>query len=606
MLVESLLLTLILFYVSTPTLIHVIAGDESLSTLLKPGKRLVWYYMFGLIVWAGLYFSTTPLYLFISILLFARLFLAVPEIFSMKFAFKKTRFGNAKLVKINREEAMGLFIIGFIAVAFIAPISFGAWLEIDRSVANATYFNTRITMAGSAPIFNEELPPAIMRLVTPELAASIAEQHISSFGSNMEVKGVHITIINDSLVWVAAIGSTNTFAENYIQGFIIVKATDPFADPIVIKHRFLVGEGLFLYNDIGLHSYENNPVDHYGTAYITQAPDGSWVYIVTCSRLGSDFVSRADGVIVYNPDGTIKAKYSINNIPTWIPQIYDEDWLDEKISLWGGYRRGNSFDYWAGGFLWIQPSRDRVEISEALRYIQSPDTGKMQGLVTVHPATSDKTLAGVFVANTSGIFYYDYHDFNYISGRSAINYVEGKLTQPAQGYYYGTMPLLYTLKVNNASRMVWFVPIYWAQSSSDGSDESSALIRFAGLGIIDAADPSYVIVNNNIAGKDGPQIVSDTITQFKRLFGEQGQPENEVNITAVVNATYQYTLNGVTHIVLELNNDTYRFIEGTPETLNATEWYELLATKAGDTITATIQKDNSGRWMIVSFDNLNI
>ena len=606
MLVESLILTFVLFYIKVPTLLRILAGREDFSKLLRPGKYLFWTLTFGLVIWAGLYFSTTPLYMFIPNLVLGRLLLVIPELFFVKFTFKKTPSGNAKLVKIDREELAGFVLIGLLLIAFFAPVSFGAWLELDRSVGNAAYFNTRISLAGDKPIFNKELPPEIMRLVTPELAASIAEQHISSFGSNMEIKGVHITIINNTLVWIAVIGSTNTFAENYIQGFVVIKATDPFADPIIVKQRFQIGEGLFLYNDIGLHSYEINPIDHYGTAYITQAPDGSWVYVITRSRLDTDFISREDGILVYNADGTIRAEYSIDNIPDWIPQMYDEDWLEEKITLWGGYRRDNSFDYWAGGFLWIQPSRDRVEISEDLRYIQSPDTGKMQGVITVHPATSDKTLAGVFVANISGIFYYDYRQFNYISGRSAINYVEGKLTQPAQGYYYGTMPLLYTVKINNVSRMVWFVPIYWAQYTSDEDEESSALIRFAGLGIVDAADPSYVIVNIDVAGKNGPQIVSDTIKQFKALFGEQIQPENEINIIATVNATYQYTLNGITHIVLQLNNDTFQFIEGTPETLNATEWYELLATKAGDTISATIQKDDSGRWIIIAFDNLNL
>ncbi|MGQ4915729.1 MAG: hypothetical protein ACP6IU_13445 [Candidatus Asgardarchaeia archaeon] len=602
MLIESLIITVLIFSINFGSLIDVFRGNLSVRGFIKKTvhpKR--WFFSFvGLFLWAFIYFLYLPILWYFVALLVARVFFLPFD--GIRARFVKERSGKYRL---SEAKITSFFVLSLVLSMIVIGSSF-YFLGVDRPVANATYFNTLITQAGSEPFFKNEIPHGKIRLVTPELAQSIAEQHLSSFGSNMEVKSVHVAIINDSLMWVVAVGSTNTIAENYIAGLVLINATDPFADPILVNQRFTLGEGLFLYNDIRTYSYEKDPMYSYGRAFITRDPNGEWVYVVTKIDLGADLIARPAGIVVYNTDGTLIGEYTIENVPEWIPQIYDEDWIESKISEWGEYKRGNTFDYWAGGFLWIEPSRDRVAISEDLRYIQSPDTGKMQGIVTVHPYTSDRTLAGLFVINISGIFYYDYREYSYISGRSAMSYVESKLTQPAQGYYYATMPLLYPITVNGKLRLAWFVPVYWAQYTDE--EEETGFIKFAGLGIVDAKDPSYIIVNTEIQGLNGPEIVEATKNMFKGLFGEVTQPSptnNTVEITANVTSVYSYIQDGMTHIVLELNNATYQYIEGTPESLNATQWYELLKTQPGDTIRATIQKTSDGRWLIIAFENLS-
>ena len=576
MLIESLIITVLIFSINFVNLASVIRGSLSIGEFIKKTihpKRWVFSFI-GFFVWGLFYFAYLPVLWYFVTILIIRVFLLPFEGIRAKFV--KEEYGKYKL---REAQVTRFFMLSLIFSMLIIGVALYVVIA-DRPVANAAYFNTLITQAGSESFFNSEIPPGKIRLVTPELAQSIAEQHLSSFGSNMEVKSVHVAIINDSLMWVVAVGSTNTIAENYIAGLVLINATDPFADPILVNQQFTLGEGLFLYNDIRTYSFEKDPMYSYGRAFITKNPEGDWVYVVTKIDLDGDLIARPAGVVIYNTEGALIGEYTIENVPDWVPQIYDEDWIESKISEWGEYKRGNTFDYWAGGFLWIEPSRDRVAISEDLRYIQSPDSGKMQGIVTVHPYTSDRTLAGLFVINISGIFYYDYREYSYISGRSAMSYVESKLTQPAQGYYYATMPLLYPISVNGKLRLAWFVPVYWAQYTDE--EEETGFIKFAGLGIVDAKDPSYIIVNTDIQGLNGPEIVEATKNMFKGLFGEVTQPSptnNTVEITANVTSVYSYIQDGMTHIVLELNNATYQYIEGTPESLNATQWYELLKTR---------------------------
>lgn len=599
MLVDSFIISVCLFMINVPQVIRLLQHDIGIGTFIKKTihpKRWVAGFI-GFFTWAILYTTFMPIFWFYFSLILMRILIAPFEFFIARFSFREPH-------RIRLEE-LGKFFFIVLVLSFLV---FGASIyavSVDRPVANAAYFNTLITEAGNGPFFTTEIPTNSIRLITPELAQSLAEQHLSSFGSNMEVKSVHISIINGSLMWVAGIGSTNTIAENYLAGLVLVSATDPSAEVVLVKQHFTLGEGLFFLNDIRMYSFEKNPTISYGRAFITLTPENKWVYVVTKIDLGVDLIAKPAGVIIYDTDGNLIGEYTKETTPDWVPQIYDEDWIELKISEWGDFKRGEEFDFWASGFLWIEPSRDRVAISEDLRYIMSPDTGKMQGIITVHPATSDRTLAGVFVVNISGIFYYDYREYNYISGGSAMNYVESKLTQPAQGFYYATMPLLYPITVNGELRLVWFVPVYWAQYDADS--EEVAFIRFAGLGLIDAKDPSYIIVNTQTQGKTGEQIIDETKAQFKALFGEETHEEiNTVEITSNVTATYTYIKDGKTHIVLELENDTYTYIEGTPDSLNATEWYQLLKTQPGDLIKARIQLSDDGRWIIIAFENLSL
>lgn len=79
----------------------------------------------------------------------------------------------------------------------------------------------------------------MVRLVTRELAVSIARRHMSEFGSNMRVLGCHVTESPEGeLVWIAVIGSTNVLAENYVKGVVIIDATDPTASPRMLQNEF--------------------------------------------------------------------------------------------------------------------------------------------------------------------------------------------------------------------------------------------------------------------------------------------------------------------------------------------------------------------------------
>jgi len=557
--------------------------------------------LFGLFLFYIYAASLTPESILLYWLIFWRFLVGLFEMLFQVPRLEETeeRFYTSRLRR-RPKPRFSAKVSALILAIFLLGSSIGVVFSQVQRVSNAFYFKSLI-QAGSGLPFSEPIPDNMVRLVTEELAVSVARQRMSEFGSNVKLLGCHITKTMDGrgLVWVAVIGSTNVLAENYVKGFVVINATDPTATPQIIHEEFQIGEGLWWTRNIKFKSYLADTRYSYGVAYPSwNNVTGKLNYVLARYLVGFDLIRQYQGLLIYDQNGGVISEYSkLSDVPSWVTQVYDEDWLENMINEWGNFRRGESFDYWAGGFLWIiPPSRDRVEMSEDTRYILDPDTDDLIAMVCLNPVTSERTLAGIFKATRQGIFFYNYSKENYISGVTAQDVVEGKLPKPATGYYYATMPLLYPIKFEEGVfRLAWYVPIYWSETEEGGT------IYLAGFAIIDAQDINYISIKMTGGGITGEELVRSTRTEFLGLFGKI----TYVELNTTVLNKYEYVKDGTTHIVLNVDNSTYPYIEAKPEDLTSQEWYELLSTEQYDQITARIEKRGEV-WTITQYDNLNI
>jgi hypothetical protein len=564
--------------------------------------------LLGLFLFLVLVAALTPLSLFVYWLVGTRLFLALLEYaFSLvrrdnieeKEALSHAGLGTGPRLRLSarvRPKVLALLFILFLVIAFVGVV----FSQVQR-VSNAYYFESFIQQRSGLP-FSGAIPDSSVRLVTQELATSVARRHMSEFGSNVRVIDTHVTkTLEGKLVWLAVIGSTNVLAENYVKGFIIIDAADPVAVPDIVHKEFVVGDGLWWTRNIIFRSYLDDITYSYGIAYPTWSTDiDDLVYVVARYHVGFDLIRRYAGLVVYDSEGSVIQSYlELQSVPVWATQVYDEDWMEHMINEWGTFRRDESFDYWAGGFLWIiPPSRDRVEMSEDTRYIVDPETDSIVAMVMVNPVASERTLAGVFKATKEGLFFYDYQQEKYISGITVEDIVEGKLPKPAAGYYNAEMPLLYPIEIaEGVFRLAWYTPIYWRE----GTGTPDETIYLSGFAIIDALDINTVTINLAGSGLSSEQIVRTTRLDFMKLFGAV----TSVHLDTVVEDRQEYVRSGVSHVVLRVANVTYQWIEATPDDLPSEQWYELLLTEMGDTITADIEK-RGDTWTIIDFDNLDI
>ena len=564
--------------------------------------------LLGLFLFFIIQFLQPPLSVFTYTLVFSRLFVAFIEAaLAIKpasreeqpdrgyYYYYRRRLPWKISAKIKARLAAVLFLAYLLAVS-----SFIVFWQVQR-VANAAYFTSFIHMGSGLP-FNVEIPDGMVRLVTEEFATSIARRHMSEFGSNTQVLGCHITKTPEGeLVWVAVIGSTNIIAENYVKGFVVIDATDPLVPPKILKKEFAVGEGLWFDHNIHYRSYMNDISKRYGIAYITwNFETNEPAYVVTRYNIGFDLIRSYEPPMVYDEKGNLYHQAeTLQQVPTWVTQVYDENWLEEMINEMGNFRRGTGFDYWAGGFLWfIPPSRERFEMTEDTRYIVDPETGDVVALVCVNPVGNKRTLSGVFKATRSSIYFYDLRQANYISGMTAEDLVEGRLPKPALGMYDAEMPLFYPVQISPSNyRLAWYVPIYWRE----GTGEKDETIYLAGFAIVDAEETSKIAIKMSTEGLTSEQLVRATRLEFLKLFGVI----TEIEVSAEVLGKYEYVEDGTTHIVLRLNNATYSWVEATPKDLTPLEWNKLMATEKGDIVTVHIEKRGE-KWIITAFENPNV
>ncbi len=562
--------------------------------------------MLGLLIFVVIQFLQTPLSLFVYLLIFTRLFVAIIEWSvslrpiradePLQYTTAGTRIPVKLSFKLHRKMIV-LLLIGIFLLSTGALIVYGQF----QRVTNADYFNSFIQTGTGLP-FNSTIPDGMVRLVTRELATSIARRHMSEFGSNTQVKDCHVTKSPDgSLVWVAAIGSTNVIAENYVKGFVIVDATDPTATPTIMRTEFAIGEGLWWDHNIPFRNYMADMAKTYGVSYVTwDLTTNNPVYVVTRYNFGFDLVRRYETPLAYDSQGNLQYEpATVQAIPEWVTQVYDEDWIENMINEMGGLRREGGFDYWAGGFLWlIPPSRDRFEMTEDTRYIVDTETSDVVALVCVNPVGNQRTLSGVFKATRESVLFYDFSRSNYISGMTAEDLVEGRLPKPATGNYYAMMPLLYTVETSAGNyRLAWYVPIYWYELSGE-VDET---VYLAGFAIVDASDTNKIALTINQEGITSEQLVRKTRLDFIKLFGVTTYLE----LSTTVLGKYDYVEDGTTYMVLHLNNATYPWVEATPKDLTTTQWNELLATAPGDSVTVQVEK-RGDKWIMTYFENINV
>lgn len=504
-------------------------------------------------------------------------------------------FRGGDIEDILQGVRVPLTCIGMLILILIP--AFSGFISWTADVANAEYFDSRIIETDEA-LFNNTIADASVRLVTEEYAIYVARQHLSPFGSNVHVAAAHITTRNGTLVWVCTIVSTNVLAENFIKGFIVVDANDPQSEtPELIEGTTIpVGEGLFWDRNIQFGNYLNDMTASYQYAYPTWDTAGNLVYVQTRTPLGFDFVERASGPIIYAENGSVYSYATIEETPSWVTQAYGEEYLERQISRWGGYRRGDGFDLFAGGLLWfIPPSNNRLEIHEDTRYIINPDTNNVEAFIAVNPITATRTLAGVFRATKDAIYYHDLSGEGYVSGDTAAANVVADIGAPASGVYYGAMPLLYPVAINSTlTKWTWYAPIYWADYVYDSELDTytATNMRLHALGLVDASNIDRFVwlpLGGTISGEE---LVYAVRSEYVELFGGTIEPEpsGTFNLTATVVNKTSYVYSGDTHIVLKTDNTTYPFIEGARDWMNLTDWYTLLNDiGVGDNFTAIVQ-----------------
>lgn len=468
-----------------------------------------------------------------------------------------------------------VLLASLVIILVLLPVTFTVVGATSAVLGNAYYLDSMVTKFTGYPSFFS-FNSSDVRLVTTDVAYAKARQHMASFGSNVQVEDINIAIWDGKLSWTMTVVQQYWLGASYDQhvyGYIVLSATDPNEAPILVHQDLALASGTGFNNrkDILLQCYYRDPNYKYDRAILTKDPDGKLVYAVPKYALEPSLELRAYGVDVWDAvQGIYLQSYDLTNMPKWIPQPFDEGWLEQQISNWGASRRGQVFDFLAGGFIGISVSNDRVAMDEDTRFLRYGD--EMLSFTSMHPYATEQTLSGIFITDHTGIKYYDVSQLNMLSASRAKDVIQSQLYKPSAGEFVVEMPILY----NMSSYMAWLSPAYYVTGDT-------WQLKF--IGIVNALDQSDVVVQDvtGMAAKVGVETATASFVSLVSSKQNLG-----TSIQGIIAGKWSYELGGNTNYYFNVTYaSTWKLLHGAQSNMPTTDWVELVISSVGDQVNST-------------------
>ncbi|WXG47356.1 MAG: hypothetical protein WED05_11965 [Candidatus Atabeyarchaeum deiterrae] len=501
----------------------------------------------------------------------------------------RKREGEDEKPGVLRHKAVSILLIVFLVGI---PLTFAVMQGTTAVLANANYFDSMVEKRTGYPsffVFNS----SDVRLVTTDVAYAKAKQHMASFGSNVQVENIHIAIWDDKLVWTMTVVQQYWLGAGYDQhvyGYIVLSATDPNEAPLLVHQELALASGTGLNNrkDILLQAYYRDPNYKYDRAILTKTPDSKLVYCIPKYSIDPSLQMQAFGVDVWDAvNGAYLESYNLTSMPKWIPQPYDEGWLENQITNWGSSRRGSSFDIFAGGFIGISVSNDRVAMDEDTRFLRYGD--EMISFTSMHPYATEQTLTGIFISDHTGIRYYDVSQSNMLSGSRAKDVIQSQLYKPSAGEFVVEMPILY----NMSSYLSWLSPVYYVTGDT---------WQLKYIGIVNALDQSDVVVQD-VTGMSGQMGVEAATASFISLVSSKQNLGVSIH-GGTITGKWSYEVAGNTNYYINATyNSTWSILHGVQANMPTIDWTELVICSIGNHINCTFVVVGSTN-EIIRFDDL--
>ncbi len=421
--------------------------------------------------------------------------------------------------------------LALIAVLAIAVLSGFASL-VGAEIFNARSYNQLITMTDGdftedvAEIKQEQIPVVDRDTATRlgqrklgEMADLVSQFEIEEIYTQINFKGrpVRVTplMYGDIIKWF------NNQSEG-IPAYITVDMTTQETELVRLKEGIKYSESEYFMRDLNRALRFKYPtkifdnisfeIDDNGTPY--------WVASVIDFKIGFWSGSDIDGVVLMNAQTGESAYYKLNEVPTWIDQVFDSYMIEQQLIYNGKYRSGflNS----------IFGQRGVLQPTDGYNYLALDDDVYMYtGMTSV---TSDESNVGFVLVNlrTKATKFYT------IPGAeeySAMSSAEGQVQHLG---YSATFPLL----LNVSERPTYFM------SLKDGA----GLVKM--YAFVDVNQYQIVGTGNSVESAR-----ADYISKLKTENVNEAPETEKQEVTGVIEKINSAVVDGNTVYYLKLEED---------------------------------------------------
>lgn len=511
------------------------------------------------------YFVLPPIHLqskeFWSFVTFSIIIAVVINAFSQVVAFLRDNKNPTKVAGVPRLtlKALGKPIkAALLLVLVIAVLSVGASI-VGAEIFNAKAYNQLITLQDGdfiedvaeisqdqIPVVDRDTASRLGQRKLGEMADLVSQFEIEEIYTQINYKGkpVRVTplMYGDIIKWF------NNRQEG-IPAYITVDMTTQETELVRLENGIKYADSEYFMRDLNRALRFKYPTKIFDNISFEIDDNGTpfWVASVIDFKIGFWSGSDIDGVILMNAQTGESNYYALDEVPTWIDQVFDSYMVEQQLIYNGKYRSGflNS----------IFGQRGVLQPTDGYNYLALDDDVYMYtGMTSV---TSDESNVGFVLVNlrTKETKFYT------IPGAeeySAMSSAEGQVQHLG---YSATFPLL----LNVSDRPTYFM------SLKDGA----GLVKM--YAFVDVNQYQIVGTGNSVESARADYI-SKLKTENLPTTPEEEKPE----VTGVIANITSAVVEGNTVYYLKLENDSNVY------TVLVTKSDLLPFAKPGDAVTFTL------------------
>ena len=229
---------------------------------------------------------------------------------------------------------------------------------------------------------------------------------------------------------------------------------------------------------------------NFGEAKFEVDNEGNPYYIIpTLSYTGVGRKTKVTGAVIFDPVTGKSSKYKLEDIPTWVDNVYQASLVIDQVNDWGTYKKGF--------FNSIFGQKEVVNTTEGYNYLALEDDIYLYTGIT--SVLSDESNLGFILTNlrTGKTKFYN------VPGAEEYSAMDSAKGQVQQMNYTSTFPLL----INLAGKPTYLVSLkdnaglVKMYAFVDVTDYQKVVVTDASLGINKAA-ANYLSSNPSSKGKD--------------------------------------------------------------------------------------------------------
>jgi len=309
-----------------------------------------------------------------------------------------------------------------------------------------------------------------------------------------------------------------------VKGYIKVNSVSGETELVKLEKGMKYMPSAYFFENLNRYLRFKYPTEIFGDTSFEIDNEGNPYWIVSTVKYSAIGLRKdIKGAIILNPITGESKNYKVEEIPTWVDQVYDADLIIEQVNDWGKYQKGF--------FNSIFGQKGVVQTTEGYNYtVMNDDVFLYTGITSI---SSDESNIGFILTNlrTKETKFYN------VPGAEEYSAMASAEGQVQQMDYKASFPLL----INLNNRPTYLISL----------KDNAGLVKM--YAFVDVSDYQKVVVTD--ASKSIEEAANNYLNNAEINLNENNVITKEIVISQITSAN----IDGNTfYYIIDTNNQKYK------------------------------------------------